>query len=64
MIVVNGNQYAYESIALDELITALGVEFRGIAVARNGEIVRRSEWTSTLVVSGDLVEIVTAAAGG
>lgn len=64
MIVVNGDQYGYESIAVDQLITVLGVEPRGIAVARNGEIVRRSEWTSTLVVSGDLVEIVTAAAGG
>lgn len=64
MIVVNGDQYTFESIAVDELINVLGVEPRGIAVARNGEIIRRSEWTSTLVVSGDLVEIVTAAAGG
>ena len=64
MIIVNGHQHAYESIAVVELLALLGVEPRGIAVARNGEIVRRSEWTSTLVVSGDHVEIVTAVAGG
>ena len=64
MIVVNGEECGYENIAIDQLITVLGVEPRGIAVARNGEIVRRSEWMRTLVVNGDLVEIVTAAAGG
>ena len=64
MIVVNGERYAYESVSVDTLIAELGIEPRGIAVARNGEVVRRSQWTNTMVVSGDLVEVVTAAAGG
>ncbi len=37
---------------------------RGVAVAVNGEVVPRSTWTLTVVVPGDAVEIVSAAAGG
>lgn len=64
MIVVNGLQYDYEDMGVDELVRLVGIEPRGIAVARNGEIVRRSEWTTTMVTRGDHIEIVTAAAGG
>ncbi|MHB1208602.1 MAG: sulfur carrier protein ThiS [Acidimicrobiales bacterium] len=64
MIVVNGVEYEYEGVVIEELIALLGVEPRGIAVARNGEIVRRSEWATTLAAHADRIEIVTAAAGG
>ena len=37
---------------------------KGIAVARNGEVVPRSAWPSTGVRQDDEVEIVTAVAGG
>jgi sulfur carrier protein len=37
---------------------------RGIAVARNGDVVPRSAWDTTVVSAGDRIEIVTAAAGG
>jgi sulfur carrier protein len=37
---------------------------RGIAVARNGEVVPRSLWAEEAVCDGDAIEIVTAAAGG
>ena len=46
------------------LVHILGIEIRGVAVAINGEIVRRSEWSDIIVTSSDRVEIVTAAAGG
>ena len=36
----------------------------GIAVARNREVVPRSEWATTALSARDVVEIVTAAAGG
>ena len=38
-------------------------EQRGIAVARNGEIVRRDAWTEQ-VEDGDEIEIVRAVQGG
>ena len=37
---------------------------KGVAVARNGEVVPRSRWNATRLQSGDRIEIVSAAAGG
>ncbi len=37
---------------------------RGVAVARNGEVVPKSRWDEEVLVDGDRIEIVTAAAGG
>ena len=39
-------------------------ERRGIAVARNGEVVRRAEWDGVILVDGDAIEILKAAQGG
>ena len=36
----------------------------GIAVARNGEVVRRNDWASTTLEDGDRLEVVTARQGG
>jgi sulfur carrier protein len=37
---------------------------KGVAVARNGEVVSKSRWAATEVTGGDKIEIVSAAAGG
>jgi sulfur carrier protein len=37
---------------------------RGVAVARNEEVVPRSQWAATVVADGDRFEILTAAQGG
>ena len=36
----------------------------GIAVAQNGDIVRRAAWTETEVERGDELEVITATQGG
>jgi sulfur carrier protein len=36
----------------------------GVAVAVNGEVVRRSVWESTPLADGDQVEVLTAVQGG
>ena len=36
----------------------------GVAVARNEEVVPRSEWADTVVGDGDRIEILVAAQGG
>jgi sulfur carrier protein len=36
----------------------------GIAVARNAEVVPRSQWSTTVLMADDDIEIVTAAQGG
>jgi sulfur carrier protein len=64
-IVVNGEDQALDGpVSVDGLITALGVERRGLAVAVNGEVVPRSTWAGHEVVEGDHVEILTIAQGG
>jgi sulfur carrier protein len=51
---------------LAELLAQQGIgpERAGIAVARNGEVVRRADWASTTVSAGDRIEVVTARQGG
>jgi len=36
----------------------------GIAVARNKDVVPRSQWVTTAIVDGDALEILSAAQGG
>ncbi|MDR6413755.1 sulfur carrier protein ThiS [Pseudarthrobacter sulfonivorans] len=36
----------------------------GVAVARNSEVVPRSQWHATALAEGDNVELVTAVQGG
>jgi sulfur carrier protein len=64
MIHVNGDDDDFLFESVEALIARLGIKPRGIAVALDGEIVRRSAWLSTIVPDESSVEIVTAAAGG
>lgn len=64
MIRVNGVEEPWLHESVVEMLTRLQIEPRGIAVACNGEIVRRSEWASFFFNDGDQIEVVTAAAGG
>ena len=36
----------------------------GVAVALNGEIVRRADWATTTMSAGDRLEVLTAVQGG
>ena len=37
---------------------------RGVAIARDGAVVRRAEWAETALTTGDRLEVVRATAGG
>ncbi len=37
---------------------------RGVAVALNGEVVSRGQWTDTRLSEGSMVEVVAAIGGG
>ena len=41
-----------------------GSQPRGVAVAVNGEVVPRTEWTATALRTDDRVEVLTAVGGG
>ena len=46
------------------LLQTLKVKAEQVAVAINGEVVRRGDWPETNVHAGDTVEIVRAVGGG
>lgn len=64
-LVVNGERRKLEAgITVSELVSTLGRESRGIAVAVNEELVPRRDWPVTKLREHDRVEVLTAAAGG
>jgi sulfur carrier protein len=64
VIRVNGEDQPFVMESVDELLRRLSIESRGVAVAIDGEVVRRSEWSATRIEDGNAIEIVTAVAGG
>ncbi len=64
-VVVNGSRRALtQGATVADLVSTWCASPEGIAVARNREVVPRSEWATTPLSPRDVVEIVTAAAGG
>ena len=62
---LNGLERAeHDNCTVAALMLAEGIPQRGVAVAINSSVLRRSEWATTAVQPGDSVEIVTAVAGG
>ncbi len=53
-----------ESVNLREYVASLGVNMAAIAVAVNGEVVKRDDLASVELAEGDTVEIVRAVGGG
>ncbi|MDT7725789.1 MAG: sulfur carrier protein [Actinomycetota bacterium] len=47
-----------------QLVREVGIPERGVAVALNGEVVRRGQWTETVVARGARIDILTAVQGG
>ena len=64
MIRVNGVEREWTATSVTALVATLALVPRGIAVAIDGEIVRRSAWDTPAVEDESSVEIVTAVAGG
>ena len=64
-VVVNGEHRPLPPGAtVADVVAGLAGGGRGVAVARNGEVVPRSAWGETALEEGDLVEVLTAAQGG
>jgi len=63
---INGADEEIAASTVSELLAARGVDraARFVAVAVNGSVVRRSEWPSTVLATGDNVEIVRPFSGG
>ena len=64
-IVLNGEPHRLPAGAtVLDLVTGLGRDPRTVAVERNGEIVRRSEYGGTVLAAGDRLEVVHFVQGG
>jgi thiazole synthase len=64
-VFVNGEERELSSAAsLAELITQLDLPVARIAVELNREVVRRNEWSSTMLKDEDRIEVVHFVGGG
>ena len=64
-VTVNGEARRVEApVSLVDLVHALGLDGKRIAIERNGEIVPKSLYARTRVEAGDRLEIVAAVGGG
>ena len=64
-VIVNGQPRPLgPGATVADVVAALAGTGRGVAVARNGEVVPRSRWSTTALADNDLVEVLTAAQGG
>ena len=61
---INGEEVEAAGKTLADYLNGAGYDTRGIAVERNGEIVPRSRYASTLLRDGDRIELVHCVAGG
>ena len=64
-ITLNGKDRSIDPpVNISALLRSLNVNAKQVAVAVNGEVVRRLEWEAVTVRDGDAVEIVRAVGGG
>ena len=65
-VMLNGLPHSFEPppATIAELVRALNLEGKRIAVEMNGEIVPRSRYGDTRVAAGDRLEVVAAVGGG
>lgn len=65
MITVNGqNEELIQSVSVLSYLTQKNYPTTRIAVEKNGEIVPKSSYESTMITDGDKLEIVTFVGGG
>lgn len=64
-LTINGENRRFEDrLTLNDLVTALGLEAKKLAVERNREIVPKSAYADTWLANGDRLEIVHFVGGG
>ena len=64
-MLINGQEQTFtQPLTLQVLLHHLGYRTNLVAVERNGAIVKRSEYASTMLTDADKLEIVSFVGGG
>jgi sulfur carrier protein len=64
-VMINGvTHQVAERTSLERAISLISTSATGIAVAVNGEVVRRAAWAQLRLAPGDEIEVLTAVPGG
>ena len=64
-ITVNGERREFAAgTSVAAVVSLLGARPRGTAVAVNGEVVPRGQWSTRTLAPGDAVEVLVAVQGG
>ncbi|HJQ45249.1 MAG TPA: sulfur carrier protein ThiS [Amycolatopsis sp.] len=62
---INGDWRSFpDGATVAGLLEAVGTTQRGVAVALDGEVVRRGDWAEVVVPAGARLDILTAVQGG
>lgn len=64
MVTINGKQLEIVGKTVAEYLSETDYDSRRIAVERNGEIIFKSQYQSTILKDGDILEIVSFVGGG
>jgi sulfur carrier protein len=65
LVVVNGTERELaDGSTVADALAAIDAPPQGIAVALDGEVVRRADWAGTVLPPGGSVEVLTAVQGG
>jgi sulfur carrier protein len=64
-ITINGTTHHLpDGTSLDRAVALISTSVTGIAVAVNGDVVRRMSWPEVRLAPGDQIEVLTAVQGG
>jgi sulfur carrier protein len=64
-VVINGTRRQVpDELSLDRAVSLVTSSVSGVAVAVNGEVVRRASWPRVRLAPGDEIEVLTAVQGG
>ena len=64
MIIINGEPAAAEGATVFDYLCQNGYDPKRVAVEKNGEILPKSAFDSTILSDGDVVEVVSFVGGG
>lgn len=64
-IVLNGERREIENqLTLDKLLEKFSLPKQRVAIELNKSVVRRGDWTATVINEGDAVEVIHFVGGG